>query len=137
MEILWFLLVGAVAGWIAGLIMGRGSGHIINIVVGVIGAFLGGYLLGMVGVSFGGGLVGSLLTAVIGAVVLLFIAGLIRKYPRFSVSVTALRDRRHGNGYDRIVGGALSQGDGHHAPSCAAESETSLIGDRQTRYHLG
>ena len=80
MTIVWFLLIGAVAGWLAGLIMkGRGFGVIGNIIVGVIGAILGGYLFGLLGISAGGGMMGSLVTAVIGAVVLLFIAGLIKK----------------------------------------------------------
>ena len=54
-----------------------------------------------------------------------------------SVSVTALRDWRYGNGYDGIVGGSLSEGDGNHATSFTVEAETSLIRVRQTRYHLG
>ena len=75
-----FLLIGAVAGWLAGLLMrGGGFGLLGNIVVGVIGAFVGGFLFGLVGVSAGGGLIGSLITAVVGAAVLLFIVGLFKK----------------------------------------------------------
>jgi uncharacterized membrane protein YeaQ/YmgE (transglycosylase-associated protein family) len=75
-----FLLIGAVAGWLAGLLMrGGGFGLLGNIVVGIIGAFVGGFLFGLVGVSAGGGLVGSLITAVVGAAVLLFIVGLFKK----------------------------------------------------------
>ena len=80
MNVVWFLLIGAVAGWLAGLFMkGRGFGLIGNVVVGVIGAVLGGYLFRFVGVSAGGGLLGSLITALVGAVVLVFVVGLIAR----------------------------------------------------------
>jgi len=80
MNVVWFLLIGAVAGWLAGLLTkGRSFGLIGNIVVGVIGAVLGGYLFRFVGVSAGGGLLGSLITALVGAVVLLFVVGLITR----------------------------------------------------------
>ncbi len=79
MELLYFLLIGAAAGWLAGQFMkGKGFGLIGNIIVGIIGAFIGGWLLGVLGLAFGG-LIGSLFTAVVGAVVLLFIVGLIKK----------------------------------------------------------
>ena len=79
MNLLIFLLIGALAGWLAGLVMkGRGLGVLGNIVVGVIGAFLGGWLLPMLGVSFGGN-VGLFITAFIGAVILLAIVGLIKR----------------------------------------------------------
>jgi uncharacterized membrane protein YeaQ/YmgE (transglycosylase-associated protein family) len=75
-----FLLIGAVAGWLAGLLMrGGGFGLLGNIVVGIIGAFVGGFLFGLVGVSAGSGLIGSLITAVVGAAILLFIVGLFKK----------------------------------------------------------
>ena len=75
-----FLLIGAVAGCLAGLLMrGGGFGLLGNIVVGIIGAFVGGFLFGLVGLSAGSGLVGSLITAVVGAAVLLFIVGLFKK----------------------------------------------------------
>ena len=74
------LIVGAVAGWLAGTLMkGRGFGVLGNLVVGIIGALLGSYLFTALGVSLGGGLLGSLITAVIGAMVLLFVVGLIKK----------------------------------------------------------
>ena len=78
-SILVFLIIGAIAGWLAGLIMrGGGFGLLGNIVVGIIGAFIGGYLLPMVGVHLAG-ILGSIITAVIGAVVLLFIVGLVKR----------------------------------------------------------
>lgn len=80
MNLLIFLLIGALAGWLAGVVMkGRGFGVLVNIVVGVIGAFFGGWLLPRLGVGLGGGDVGLFLTAFIGAVVLLAIIGLIKR----------------------------------------------------------
>ncbi len=80
MELIYFLLIGAAAGWLAGQFMkGKGFGMVGNIIVGIVGALIGGWLLGALGVSLGGGLIGSLITATLGAVVLLFIVGLIKK----------------------------------------------------------
>jgi len=74
-----FLIIGAVAGWLAGLIMkGRGFGLLGNIIVGIIGALVGGFLFGALGLA-AGGWIGSLVTAVLGAVVLLFLISLIKK----------------------------------------------------------
>jgi len=79
MNFLWFLIIGGVAGWLAGMIMkGRGFGILGNIVVGIVGGILGGWLLGGLGLV-GRGIIGSLITALIGAIVLLFIIGLFRK----------------------------------------------------------
>lgn len=73
-NLLWFLLIGLAAGWLAGQIMkGGGFGVIGDIVVGVIGAILGGFLFGLFGLSVPGPL-GSLITATLGAIAL--IAGL-------------------------------------------------------------
>ena len=77
---IYFLLFGAVAGWIASILMkGSGFGLIGNIVIGIIGSMLGGWLSTVTGISAGGGLAGSLVTAVVGAVVLLFGVSLIKK----------------------------------------------------------
>ncbi|MEJ2758652.1 MAG: GlsB/YeaQ/YmgE family stress response membrane protein, partial [Anaerolineales bacterium] len=79
MDWLWFIIIGILAGWLAGKIMkGSGFGLIGDLIVGVLGALLGGWLLGALGVSFGG-LFGSLLTALIGALVLLWVIRLIRR----------------------------------------------------------
>ena len=79
MHLLWFLIIGVVAGWLAGQLMrGGGYGLIGDLVIGVIGAFIGGWLLGALGI-FAGGLIGSLVTATIGAVVLLFLIRLIKR----------------------------------------------------------
>lgn len=77
--LLWFLVIGLAAGWLAGQIMkGGGFGLVGNLVVGVVGAILGGWLFGALGITTYG-LVGSLISAVVGAIVLLFIVGLIKK----------------------------------------------------------
>lgn len=77
--LIWVLLIGAAAGWLAGLVMkGRGFGLIGNIVIGIVGAFLGSFLLAVFGIVFWG-ILGSLLTAFIGAVAMLFVIGLIKK----------------------------------------------------------
>ena len=68
-----FLLIGAVAGWLAGLLMkGKGSGVLMNMIIGIAGAFIGGWAFSFLGLS-SHGLLGSLVTAVFGAVILLFI----------------------------------------------------------------
>ena len=74
MGLLWFVIIGAVAGWLAGRFMrGNGFGLLGDIIVGIIGAFIGGWVFRRVGVEIGGGLIGSLIVAFIGAVLLLFI----------------------------------------------------------------
>src|SRR5215831_11848256 len=79
MEFIWFILIGLVAGWLAGQFMkGGGFGIIGDIVVGVLGALLGGFLFGLLGIS-AGGLIGSLVVATIGAVVLIFILRMIKR----------------------------------------------------------
>lgn len=79
MDILWFLLVGLIAGWLAGKIMkGGGYGLVGDLVVGVIGAILGGYLFGLLGIN-AGGLIGAIITALVGAIVLIYLLRLIRR----------------------------------------------------------
>jgi uncharacterized membrane protein YeaQ/YmgE (transglycosylase-associated protein family) len=74
MGLLWFVIVGAIAGWLAGQFMkGNGFGLLGDIVVGIIGAFIGGYLFRAVGAEIGGGFIGSVVVAFLGAVVLLFV----------------------------------------------------------------
>jgi len=79
-QILVFIVIGGVAGWLAGLILkGGGFGIIGNIIVGVIGAVLGGWLFGVLGISLGGEWIGPIVTATVGAVILLFVIGLVKK----------------------------------------------------------
>jgi len=77
--LLMFLVIGAVAGWLAGIIMkGGGFGLLCNIIVGIIGAVVGGFAFKLLGIS-AGGILGSIITATIGAIILLFIIGIIKK----------------------------------------------------------
>ena len=79
MNVIFWLLIGAIAGWIAGNIMrGGGFGLLGNIVVGIVGALVGGWVFGLMGIAAGGTL-GSLVTAVVGACVLLFIVSLVKR----------------------------------------------------------
>jgi uncharacterized membrane protein YeaQ/YmgE (transglycosylase-associated protein family) len=75
-----WLIIGAIAGWLAGvLVKGGGFGVIVDIIVGIVGAFIGGWLAGVLHISLGGGWISSIITAVIGAVILLFIIRLIKR----------------------------------------------------------
>jgi uncharacterized membrane protein YeaQ/YmgE (transglycosylase-associated protein family) len=78
MGFLYFLVIGAVAGWLAGqLTRGHGFGLLGDVVVGIIGAMLGGFLFGLIGLrSFS--LIGSLVTATVGAIVLLYVVRLLK-----------------------------------------------------------
>jgi uncharacterized membrane protein YeaQ/YmgE (transglycosylase-associated protein family) len=74
-----FLLIGGIAGWIAGLITkGSGFGVAGNIVVGIVGAFLGGLCFGLLGIA-AYGLLGRLIFAVLGALLFIWLLGLIKK----------------------------------------------------------
>jgi uncharacterized membrane protein YeaQ/YmgE (transglycosylase-associated protein family) len=76
-----WLIIGAVAGWLAGKIVeGAGFGLIVDIIVGIVGAFIGGWLAGALRISIGGGgIISSIIVAVIGAVILLFGLRLIKR----------------------------------------------------------
>lgn len=81
-SILIFLIIGAVAGWLAGiLIKGRGFGLIGDILVGIVGAFIGGFVLTFFGLAslIGAGVIGAILVATIGAVILLSVITLLKK----------------------------------------------------------
>ena len=79
MHLIWFLLVGLVAGWLAGKVMkGSGYGVIGDIVLGVIGAFVGGLLFGLVGIS-AHGTIGAIVVATIGAIVLVALVRALKK----------------------------------------------------------
>ena len=78
-ELLWWAIVGLVAGFLAGKVMkGGGFGVVMDIVIGIIGAVLGGWLFGLVGV-FPGGMIGSILIAFVGACILLWLVRMIKK----------------------------------------------------------
>ena len=79
MNLIWFLIIGGLAGWLAGLIMkGKGFGLVGNIIIGVLGAVLGGLLFGLLGLS-ATGTIGSLVTATVGAVVLFAAVARLKK----------------------------------------------------------
>jgi len=77
-NLIWFLIIGLIAGWLASIVMKGRSGLVEYLVIGVIGAFLGGWLFSVLGIA-AGGLLGSILTAFVGAVVLLVILRAIRR----------------------------------------------------------
>ena len=77
-SIIIFLLIGAVAGWLAGLIV-KGFGLIGNIIIGIIGAFIAGYIFPALNVSLGTGIVAAILHATIGAVILLLVVRVIKR----------------------------------------------------------
>ncbi|WP_437556143.1 GlsB/YeaQ/YmgE family stress response membrane protein [Acidithiobacillus sulfuriphilus] len=82
MSVIVFLVIGAAAGWLAGVIVkGRGFGVLGDIVIGIIGAFLGGFLLIAFGLAglVGAGVISAILVATVGAVILLVIVKIIKK----------------------------------------------------------
>ena len=79
-SILILLLVGAVAGWLAGqLVKGYGFGLLGNIVVGIVGAFIAGLILPRIGLAMGGGILAAIVHATIGAVILLLLIRVIKR----------------------------------------------------------
>jgi uncharacterized membrane protein YeaQ/YmgE (transglycosylase-associated protein family) len=80
MGFLIFLLVGAVAGWLAGMVVkGGGYGLLGDIILGIVGGVVAGWLFGHLGISLGGGLIGQIISAAIGAVILLLLIRLIKR----------------------------------------------------------
>jgi uncharacterized membrane protein YeaQ/YmgE (transglycosylase-associated protein family) len=76
---LWFLIIGIIAGWLAGHITrGKGFGLLGNMIMGIIGAFVGGFLFGLLGLS-AHGFIGSLIAATVGAVVFIFLVRYLKK----------------------------------------------------------
>lgn len=79
-SLLIILLVGAIAGWLATIIMGQwGFGLLFNIVIGLLGGLVGAWILPKVGIIVGSGLIGHILTATIGAVLILFAIVLLQR----------------------------------------------------------
>jgi uncharacterized membrane protein YeaQ/YmgE (transglycosylase-associated protein family) len=80
MSFLEWIVVGLIAGWLAGQVMkGGGYGVVVDIILGILGGFLGGWLFSSMGIWPGGGIIGSLIVAFIGAVILVGITRLIKK----------------------------------------------------------
>lgn len=79
-SLLIILLVGAIAGWIAGqIVRGYGFGLVGNIAIGIVGALIGSWLFPQIGVFLGTGIVGSIVNATLGAILLLLVLGLVRR----------------------------------------------------------
>lgn len=75
-----WIIVGLVAGWLAGQVMkGGGYGVVVDIILGILGGLLGGWLFGLLGISAGGGMIGSIIVAFIGAVVLVGITRALKR----------------------------------------------------------
>lgn len=80
MGFLVFLIVGAIAGWLAGVVVkGGGFGLLGDIVVGIVGGLIAGWLFGHLGIALGGGILGQILAAAIGAIILLLVIRLIKR----------------------------------------------------------
>lgn len=74
------IIIGAIAGWLAGLIVkGYGFGLLGNIIVGIVGALIAGLLFPSIGITIGSGIVGSIILATLGAVILLFLIRLVKR----------------------------------------------------------
>jgi uncharacterized membrane protein YeaQ/YmgE (transglycosylase-associated protein family) len=75
-----WILVGLIAGWLAGKVMkGGGYGVLVDIILGILGGVLGGWLFGVLGIWPGGGVIGSIIVAFVGAVILVGITRLIKR----------------------------------------------------------
>jgi len=79
MNLLWYIIIGILSGFVAGKLMrGGGFGVIVNLIVGIIGCVLGGWMFGLLGIS-AGGMLGSLITSVVGAMLLLWVVWLLSR----------------------------------------------------------
>ena len=77
--IIW-IIVGAIAGWLAGMVVkGGGFGLIGDIIVGIVGAIIAGWLLPQIGIAIGSGIIAAIIDAFIGAVILLLIIKLVKR----------------------------------------------------------
>lgn len=80
MGFLAWIVVGGIAGWLAGQVMkGGGYGILIDIILGILGGIVGGWIFGQLGIWPGGGMIGSIIVAFVGAVILIWITRLVKK----------------------------------------------------------
>lgn len=80
MGFLVWIVVGLIAGWLAGQVMkGGGYGILVDIILGILGGLLGGWLFGLLGLHLGGGMLGSIIVAFVGAVILVGITRLLKR----------------------------------------------------------
>jgi uncharacterized membrane protein YeaQ/YmgE (transglycosylase-associated protein family) len=78
-NLIWWIVVGLIAGWAAGKIMrGGGYGPLMDIVLGIVGAVVGGWLMGAIGI-YAGGLIGTIVIAIIGAIFLIWLSRLLKR----------------------------------------------------------
>ena len=80
MGFLIWIIVGLIAGWLAGLVMkGGGYGILVDIILGILGGIVGGWLFGMLGIWPGGGMIGAIIVAFVGAIILVGLTRLIKR----------------------------------------------------------
>ena len=80
MGVISWIVVGLIAGWLAGQVMkGSGYGVLVDIVLGILGGVVGGWIFGMLGIWPGGGLIGSIVVAFVGAVILVSITRVLKR----------------------------------------------------------
>ena len=80
MGLLYWIVVGLIAGWLAGQVMrGGGYGAVVDIILGMVGGVVGGWFFGMLGIWPGGGIIGSIIVAFVGAVILVAITRALRR----------------------------------------------------------
>jgi len=80
MGIISWIVVGLIAGWLAGRVMkGGGYGVLVDIVLGILGGIVGGWVFGILGIWPGGGIIGSIIVAFVGAVILVWISRVLKK----------------------------------------------------------
>jgi uncharacterized membrane protein YeaQ/YmgE (transglycosylase-associated protein family) len=80
MGLLYWIVVGLIAGWLAGQLMkGGGYGVLMDIVLGILGGIVGGWVFGMLGIWPGGGLIGSIIVAFVGAVILVSVTRVLKR----------------------------------------------------------
>jgi len=85
MGLIYWIVVGLIAGWLAGKVMkGGGYGVLVDIILGILGGIVGGWVFGMLGIWPGGGIIGSIIVAFIGAVILVWISRLLKRALAFT-----------------------------------------------------
>ena len=78
--LIWWIIVGGIAGMLAGLVMkGGGYGVVVDIILGILGAFVGGWVFGLLGIGAGGGIIGSIVVAFVGACILIGISRALKR----------------------------------------------------------
>ena len=80
MGLVYWIVVGLIAGWLAGQVMkGGGYGVLMDIVLGILGGIVGGWVFGVLGLGVGGGLIGSIVVAFVGAVILVALSRMLKR----------------------------------------------------------